>query len=221
MIEHMFSDRRRSAGSPLRTPLITDGDDATFAAILDAAVRVFGSRGYHGTSVRDIAEAAGLSPGSLYNHFSSKHDLLVVILERSLDNLVAASEDALYVAAPDPVSRLCALVRQHVHAHAVSRVESYIGNSELRSLTKEARHLIVSKRDTQQRMFDRVVRDGAQQGVFTAEDPAMASRYIVTACTAVATWYRIDGAVDIDALVRKYQQLSLSCVGYRGDSTDA
>ena len=209
------------SGSRTRTALITPQDDATFAAILNAAVRVFGSRGYHGTSVRDIAEAAGVSPGSLYNHFASKHDLLVVILERGLDNLVAASEDALYEASPDPVSRLRALVRTHVHSHAVSRVESYIGNSELRSLTRDARALIVSKRDTQQRMFDRVVRDGAQQGVFTTDDPVMASRYIVTACTAVATWYRPGGDVSIEALVRKYQQLSLSCAGYRGDPPDA
>lgn len=209
------------SGSRTRTALITPQDDATFAAILNAAVRVFGSRGYHGTSVRDIAEAAGVSPGSLYNHFASKHDLLVVILERGLDNLVAASEDALYEASPDPVSRLRALVRTHVHSHAVSRVESYIGNSELRSLTRDARALIVSKRDTQQRMFDRVVRDGAQQGVFTTDDPVMASRYIVTACTAVATWYRPGGDVSIEALVRKYQQLSLSCAGYRGDLPDA
>lgn len=208
------------SGSPTRTELISPQDDATFAAILDAAVRVFGSRGYHGTSVRDIAEAAGVSPGSLYNHFASKHDLLVVILERGLNNLVAASEDALYEALPDPVSRLRALVRTHVHSHAVSRVESYIGNSELRSLSREARALIISKRDTQQRMFDRVVRDGAQQGVFSTDDPVMASRYIVTACTAVATWYRRGGDVGIEALVRKYQRLSLSCAGYRGELTD-
>lgn len=206
---------------PTRTALITPKDDATFAAILDAAVRVFGARGYHGTSVRDIAEAAGVSPGSLYNHFDSKHDLLVVILHRGLDNLVAASEDALYEAPQDPASRLCALVRTHVHSHAVSRVESYIGNSELRSLSREARALIVSKRDTQQRMFDRVVRDGAQQNVFQTDDPVMSSRYIVTACTAVATWYRPDGDVGIDALVRKYQQLSLFCAGYKGDLPDA
>lgn len=209
------------SGGPARTALIAPEDDATFAAILDAAVRVFGARGYHGTSVRDIAEAAGVSPGSLYNHFDSKHDLLVVILNRGLDNLVSASEDALYAAAPDPVSRLCALVREHVHSHAVGRVESYIGNSELRSLESAARALIISKRDTQQRMFDRVIRDGARQGVFATDDPVMASRYIVTACTAVAQWYRPNGGVGIDALVRKYQMLSLSCAGYRGDLTDA
>lgn len=207
-------------GSAPQTGLITAKDDPTFAVILDAAVRVFGSRGYHGTSVRDIAEAAGVSPGSLYNHFASKHDLLLVILTRGLDTLVSRTEDALYNAASDPASRLCALVRSHVHGHAVSQMESYIGNSELRSLTREALSLIISKRDTQQRMFDRVIRDGAQQGVFTTDDPDMASRYVVTACTAVATWYRPDGDVGIESLVKKYQRLSLNCVGYLGDTPD-
>ncbi|WP_134325065.1 TetR/AcrR family transcriptional regulator [Cumulibacter soli] len=217
----MFSDRNAPHGPSAHTDLVSPDDDATFGTILDAAVRVFGKRGYHGTSVRDIAEAAGVSPGSLYNHFDSKHDLLVVILDRGLDNLVSASEDALYTAAPDPVSRLKALVGTHVRTHAVARIESYIGNSELRSLSRDARALIISKRDTQQRMFDRVVRDGTKQGVFTTSDPVTASRYVVTACTAVATWYRPDGDIGIDELVQKYEELSLSCVGYIGDPTDA
>lgn len=203
------------------TALIRPTDDPTFAAILDAAVRVIGARGYHGTSVRDIADAAGVSAGSLYNHFGSKHELLVVILDRGLHNLINATEQALYDAAADPVSRLKALVAAHVSDHARGRLESYIGNSELRSLTPEARTLIVSKRDTQQRMFDRVVRDGVRQQIFDVPDPQVASRYIVTACTAVATWYRPDGASSIEQLVKQYQQLALRTVGYRQEMSDA
>lgn len=197
------------------TSLVTPADDPTFAAILDAAVQVIGARGYHGTSVRDIADAAGVSPGSLYNHFGSKHDLLVVILDRGLDNLINATEQALYDAAPDPASRLRSLVAAHVSDHARSRLESHIGNSELRSLGAAARALVVSKRDTQQRMFDRVVRDGIRQGVFESPDAQMASRFIVTACTAVAAWYRPGGAATIEELVERYQQLALRTVGYR------
>lgn len=203
-----------------RTELADDGDDPTFAALLDAAVQVIGQRGYHGTSVRDIADAAGVSAGSLYNHFGSKHELLVVILDRGLDQLIAASEQALYDAPADPVSRLRALVDAHVTAHARRPLESYIGNSELRSLSAEARALIVSKRDAQQRMFARVIRDGVNRGVFTASDPAAATRFIVTACTAVASWYRPGGRSAIPDLVRDYQALSLRCLGYREGERD-
>lgn len=203
------------------TALIRQSDDPTFAAILDAAVRVIGARGYHGTSVRDIADEAGVSAGSLYNHFGSKHELLVVILDRGLDDLINATEQALYDSTPDPASRLRALVAAHVSNHAQGRLESYIGNSELRSLSAEARALIVSKRDTQQRMFDRVVRDGVRQQVFHASDPQMASRFVVTACTAVATWYRPGGRFSVPELIDQYQQLALRTVGYREEESDA
>ena len=207
---------QRPAAEPV-TSLVEPTDDQTAATILQAAVDVISRRGYHGTSVRDIAAAAKVSPGTIYNHFGSKHDVLATIMDRGIDALVTTTEAALYASPPDPAVRLCAIVGVHVANHAREPRESYIGNSELRSLEPATLAVIIAKRDAQMRMFHRVVEDGVATGDFATSSARETARYIVTACTAVATWYRADRRLSIDELIEEYQRISLAAAGYRGD----
>ncbi|GAA2905154.1 TetR/AcrR family transcriptional regulator [Streptosporangium fragile] len=212
----MDAIKRHDATRPIPPSVaVLEGDDPTAAAIIAAAVEMMARHGYHGTSVRDIADAAKISPGALYHHFTSKHDLLVTILDRIMDALVQHTEDALFHADPAPAERLRAIVEQHVLAHTRGRRESLLGNTELRSLSPHARALIVSKRDAQQRMFDRVIHDGVSQGVFTTPHPKEAARMITTACTAVATWFRETGPQSPTEIATIYQQMALDTVGHR------
>jgi AcrR family transcriptional regulator len=195
---------------------IRSSDDGTAAELIGAAVFTMTARGYHGTSVRDIATAAGVAVGSLYNYFGSKHELLALILNRGMDDLVSQTEDALFHSSSDPEVRLSTIVAVHVGMHARAPFESQLGNSELRSLEPASLELLVSKRDTQQRMFDRVLADGADRGVFTTENPLDAARFIVSACTAVASWYRPGGPLSVDEVVRRHQLIALDAAGYLG-----
>lgn len=197
------------------TAAIRDGDDATARAILNAAVQTIAARGYHGTSVRDIATFAGISAGSIYNHFGSKHDVLVTILVRGGTALVEATERALLDAPDEPAARLDAIVRTHVGIHAENPLESYIGNSELRSLDAVALERVIANRDAQQRIFDRVVDQGVRRGVFGTENPVEASRFVVTACTAVAMWFRPGGPATEEHVIQRYQAVARDAVGYR------
>lgn len=208
-------------GATYTSSAVLDTDDATAADLINAAIAVMVEKGYHGTSVRDIATAAGVSVGTLYNHFGSKHDLLVLIMNRVMDGLVTRTEDALFRAGTDPADRLRALVGVHVRGHAERPFESMIGNTELRSLEPAALELVVSKRDAQQRMFDRVVTDGVERGVFTTTDPVNAARFVVSACTAVASWFRPGGAMSEADVVDRYQRIALDAVGYRACDHDA
>jgi AcrR family transcriptional regulator len=67
--------------------------------ILDAAARLFAERGFHRTTTRDIAEAAQVSEGTLYNYFDNKNDLLFGILERLSES--EGVEDSLQMQASD------------------------------------------------------------------------------------------------------------------------
>jgi AcrR family transcriptional regulator len=60
---------------------MTKGQD-TQEAIVEAAFRLFVSQGYHGTSMRQIAEASGLQPASLYNHFDGKEQIFIAIINK-------------------------------------------------------------------------------------------------------------------------------------------
>lgn len=77
-------------------------------AIMEAAERLFGERGYAGTSVRDILQIAGTKPASLYYHFGSKEDLFVQLFIQRLGDYCDALDAALGDAAtPEEVFRRC------------------------------------------------------------------------------------------------------------------
>ncbi|MHC1561252.1 TetR/AcrR family transcriptional regulator [Actinomycetospora sp. C-140] len=206
---------RDAKPGPPPTVLVRPGDEPTAATLLAAAVEVMAASGYHGTSVRDIATAAGTSPAVLYHHYASKQGLLVMLCDRGLDVLLEATEQALDTSGPDDADKLRAIVGAHVRVHMESQRESLIGNSELRALEPPGRALVVAKRDAQQRLFDRVVRDGVRNGAFATAQPDDASRFITTACTGVAHWYRPGGATAADEIVARHQQIALDAVVHR------
>jgi AcrR family transcriptional regulator len=69
--------------------------DNRLRIVLDAAARLFRERGYASTSMRDIATASGMLPGSLYYHFPSKEALLVAVYGEGVGHIKAAVESAL------------------------------------------------------------------------------------------------------------------------------
>jgi AcrR family transcriptional regulator len=80
-----------AAGSrPTRLPR-----DQRRIQLLDAASEVFASKGYHAAAMDDIADAAGVSKPVLYQHFPSKLDLYLALLDHSCDRLVEVVEEAL------------------------------------------------------------------------------------------------------------------------------
>jgi AcrR family transcriptional regulator len=183
--------------------------------VLAAAVDAMAEHGYHGTSVRDIGERAGMSAAALYHYFPSKQALLFTIMDRGIDELIRLSEEARTGAPDDPAERLRALVRVHVLRHIERQRESFLGNTELRSLEGPAREAVVAKRDHQMRLFYDVVHDGVEGGSFRTPFPVEAARSIVNMSTAVAAWYRKTGPLSPEEIAHRYAELALEMVGYQ------
>ncbi|MCO1653758.1 TetR/AcrR family transcriptional regulator [Pseudonocardia humida] len=183
------------------------------AAILQAAIAVMAEHGYHGTSVRDIAERAGLSAGALYHHFASKQEVLATIMERGIKALLSRTRTALDGAGDDPVARLRALVEVQILFHLQDQRGTLLGTSELRALEEPVRTRHLAKRAQQQRLFDAVVADGVERGVFATPLASEASRAIVVMCTGVAAWFSPSGRLSGRQLVARYQRLALAMVG--------
>jgi AcrR family transcriptional regulator len=74
--------RRRARARPRRRTPQDARSERSRAQILAAALRLFSTRGYHGTSVRDIADAARVSTGNLYHQFPDKESLFNTLLEQ-------------------------------------------------------------------------------------------------------------------------------------------
>jgi len=193
-------------------------DRATLSSqelILLAALQCFVERGYHGTTIRQVANRAQVSVPGLYHHFGSKLELLEKLIGDTMDDLIEQTEEALDAAGEDPVERFRAVVVAHVSYHCDRPEESFVGNTELRSLSPRGQRRIIGKRDRQQRIFDGVVEDGVSAGIFPVAEPLEASRAIVTMCTAVASWYRRTGPMAAQQIVDTYRDLALNMVGYR------
>jgi len=82
--------------------------------IFDAAALLFVEKGFGSTSIRDIAKATGMLPGSLYYHFSSKEDLLTAVFEEGVKRISERVDAALASASQDPWERLQAASEAHL-----------------------------------------------------------------------------------------------------------
>jgi len=82
--------------------------------ILRAAARLFGSQGYAESAMEDVASKAGLAVGTLYNYFRSKSELLLAILRRETEDLLAAGQGVLDDPPDDPADAIAALIETYL-----------------------------------------------------------------------------------------------------------
>ena len=176
-----------------------------------AALALFAERGYHGTGIRQLADAAGLSSASLYHYMGTKEELLVAIMRGSLTGLLAAAEELRSIA--DPQERLVALVRLHVRTHACAPEQTRVVDDEVNALSQGARAEVVALRDRYEQLWQETIQDGAARGGFEVESAAVVRRALLEMCSGVARWWTPSGELDLDALADQYAGLALRLVG--------
>lgn len=185
-------------------------------AITGAAREIFAERGYHGTSIRDIAKRAGLSLSALYYWHPSKQHLLAALMEEITHDYFHRCDRALREAGDDPGDRLRALVRATVEYRVSLRVESNIAMREWRNLEPDNRARLDGLRDAASRLWADLVADGVARGAFHCPYPDDARRTIVAACNAIAQWYEPGGGITLPELVERYTDIALRVVDHRG-----
>lgn len=188
---------------------------ATGQRLLDSATEAFAAKGFHGTTTRDIATAAGVTPGAVYVHHSSKEELLYTISreghERTLE-LVRASA----AAGTDPVEQIRAMVRDLVEWQAVNRTKSSVVNFELAALSEEHRREVLEFRRAVDAEFRNVIERGRQQERFAVEDTALASLALLSLCIDVARWFQGGGRLSAAEIGRHHSILALRMLGVDG-----
>lgn len=184
-------------------------------ALLEAARQEFAEHGYGSTSIRDIAQRAGISLSALYHYYGGKQELLHALLDEGMDRFCRACDVALAGAGDDPAERLEALVEATVRFRTGQRDRSSIEMMEDRSLNPEQRAHFRRRQAAASRMFQDVVADGLTRGIFLTPYPDDARRAILAMCNAVSQWYRPDGELTVEDLVERYVSLALTLVEYR------
>ncbi|MEV6647853.1 TetR/AcrR family transcriptional regulator [Amycolatopsis sp. NPDC051371] len=183
-----------------------EGTSPVARALLSSAVQCFARKGFHATTTRDITAVVGLSPGSLYVHFSSKEAVLFQIArtghERALATLKAQHDDG------DTRRHVRQLVAGHVSWHARHHTVARVCQYELAAL--EAAHLgeILELRQQFSAMVHTAVERGVREGVFDVPDIGRAVRAILSLGIDLVRWYRLDGADSPETLGESYAELA-------------
>ena len=185
--------------------------EATRARLLDAAVTAFAERGYHATTTRDIAGAAGMSPAAVYVHHSSKEELLYLISKKGHQDLLDVLREAV-ATSEDPVQQLRATMRaftlHHVRTHTSARVVNY----ELAALSeKHLEEMQAIRHEIDQLVTDLVDR-GIAAGAFDPPNPRMAAVALQSLGIDIARWYR-EGGWGEEEIADAYVAMALRIAG--------
>jgi AcrR family transcriptional regulator len=177
-----------------------------------AAVALFAVKGFHGTGIRELADAAGLSSATLYHYIGTKEDLLVDIMQTSLDRLLTAAGQVL-TESPSPVAAMSGLVQTHVVAHALRQAETVVVDTELRALSPERRRPIVALRDEYEDLWESVIEKGQASGSFQVPDASVARLALLQMCSGVANWYASGGRHTLAEIAEMHARLCLAMLG--------
>jgi TetR/AcrR family transcriptional regulator, cholesterol catabolism regulator len=158
--------------------------------ILAIATELFAARGFATTTVRDIADAAGILSGSLYHHFDSKESMVDEILRRFLEGVLDRYRRAI-AKGDDPVATLGALVHIAFDTLVTHRAEVTVMMNENTMLSQFPRFSFLREASEEtERLWVSVLADGVRAGVFRRDiEPRMMYRFMRDSIWSVR-WYR-------------------------------
>jgi AcrR family transcriptional regulator len=209
-------------GTGIDEPATTSSANGTSARqtgrrleIVAQAAQVFAASSYHTVGMREVAAAAGLRGASLYNHFSSKEEILYEIALSVTRDTVEGCISILD--APGRiVDRLAALIRTQLFYVAARRVELLVTLSELKELTDGHRRRVLEYRTYYQRRVRDVIVAGHCAGDFHTQNARLATTALMDMLNSVSAWYRPE--MDVGSLADDYIRLGIGgLLGYRGD----
>ena len=180
---------------------------------LRAALEVFARHGYHGATIRSIAEAAGLSVPGLYHHYPSKQAILRAVADITMTEMLELSRAAEAASDGSPTGRFSHLVETLVRFHMARRDHAFVASTEMRSMDADVRAHHVAQRDEQQALIESAIRDGVGSGDLDCPHPADAARAVSSLCVSIASWYRPDGPLSPDEIVERHLGFARRIVG--------
>lgn len=183
--------------------------------ILKETAALFSERGYHGTTIDDIAERFGATKPFVYYHFNSKIELLVEICERGTREALRAADRAMAITG-SPRQRLEQFVRNFTSAALDNQEFVTIYFREGINLPATDSERINAMRKDIDHKLTRLLEDGVRSGDFTIADPQMCCLVIAGMISYAFAWYRRDGRLRISEICDQMSGLVLNMVTKTG-----
>jgi AcrR family transcriptional regulator len=185
--------------------------------VLAAAAELFANRGYSATTVREVAEAAGMLGGSLYYHFDSKESMVDELLSGFLTQMWA-DYDTITAAGLGPADTFRELITSSFRTLDQHRAAVVVYQKESGNLSQIPRfsYLADSQRKFRE-MWLKILDQGVADGVFRAGlDTGVAYRFIRDTVWLAAGWYRPDGPLPAEEIARQYIAMMLNGILAQG-----
>jgi AcrR family transcriptional regulator len=179
------------------------------ADLLSTATRLFRARGFHATSMQDLAEALGMNRGSLYHYIESKDDLLWWIVDDAMARLRSSVEPILTSEGP-AAERLRGAIGAHLAFAAEYSDELSLVQIELRSLSPDRRTLLLGQRDAYEGCWRATLQEAVAEGAIRDIDVRLTGIAILSVCNWFTQWYHRDGALRVDEIAAVFSDLFLA-----------
>jgi len=174
--------------------------------ILDAAKKLFSSKGYVAASMRDLAKALHIKPASLYSHYPSKDEMLWEIAIRCAKEfheyvLPLAKEEA------SVVERLDRMLRAHLHMIIKNQDASAIFFDEWKHLEEPRKSEFGKQRDIYEQAFIDVINEGKAEGIFRDINARFTMFTLLSAINWVHKWYRPEGKMSLQEIEEEFSKI--------------
>lgn len=176
--------------------------------IFRAASVLFSKKGYHGTTIREIAEARGILSGSLYAHIDSKEDLLFQIVDEGANAFIHALEPIIEQQT-DSIQKIRDGIAAHIRVITNHLNSAKVFLHDWTALREDRRAIIKTKRDYYEQMWTQLLEEGVEQGSIQASDIPFMRTLILSVVNWVYHWYNPAGAVSPEQIAERFSQFIL------------
>jgi AcrR family transcriptional regulator len=179
-----------------------------YEKILRVSANLISQKGYHGVSLQQIANKTRLHKSSLFHYFKNKEELILRILEASVDvasgNLKKLVDDT----GLSPKEKLKKAIEEHLTSLLTEhRANATIYLNELRGLSRKNQKEYLMKRKRYQRDFEKIIEGMGREGYFSGLDPKIVTAGILGMLNWTARWYKKTGRLTIEEISDNFYRM--------------
>jgi AcrR family transcriptional regulator len=173
--------------------------------VIRVAARLFAAKGYHATTLDEIAEEIGITKPALYYYITNKEDILRTIINRILEPM----QEVVDVGQTDlhPKEKMRKIIRILAQSAAERKETTLLAFEQANILPKRSRDALRRRQKEVERTVEQVLEDGIKQDCFAIGDVRMAGFAILAVSNWLYRWYRPDGGLTPPEIADQYIKL--------------
>ena len=178
-----------------------------YERILRVAAKLINQRGFEGASLQKIADEVGLHKSSLFHYFKNKEELVLRIIEKSIDEVNLSLEEIANNQELSSEEKLKKAIDNHLILliRYIYNVNIYL--NELRNLSKKSQRTYLEKRRRYGKHFEKIIGEMQTKGFFSGLDTKIVTYGLLGMLNWVLKWYKRDGPLTIDEISNIFYRL--------------